>query len=345
MMLAALGFAIVVIVAGDFFLYPRYVSDLSSYRDQDLTRVESGRNKFNKNKNGLWLRYFWYAGKHTAKEEEDLAKFLQTEQILFAYFHVREVDKSGRLVCRYRESAKRLVNAIHKHSPSVLAIAWVSAGQWYPAHGTNIKDPLVRRQMVKEAKFLINECGFDGVQWDYEPCANEDTDLPKLLAETKGALKTKFVGVATPMWYPPRLKLWYPQWYSYGWSESYFSQIAQYCDQMALMCYDTGSIYPRAYEWLVAQQPIHLENALKNNTGNCTYILGLSTYDRNFLHDHCETQGLGIQGAVQGMKAVSDFEKRTGAVNGDTKCDGIALFADYTTDDKEWRLYNSMWRD
>ena len=50
---------------------------------------------FNRGENGLWLRYTWYFGEE--KDVPVLAERLKNEQIRYAYFHVRDVTKSGTL--------------------------------------------------------------------------------------------------------------------------------------------------------------------------------------------------------------------------------------------------------
>ena len=42
----------------------------------------------------------------------------------------------------------------------------------------NLADTKVRQAMVAEAVWLTTVCGFDGVQWDYEICDDNDPNLP-----------------------------------------------------------------------------------------------------------------------------------------------------------------------
>ncbi len=55
----------------------------------------------NRGENGLWLRYTWYFGKKTTVEREALPARLREQQIRYAYFHVRFIDRDGKLHFRY----------------------------------------------------------------------------------------------------------------------------------------------------------------------------------------------------------------------------------------------------
>lgn len=116
-------------------------------------------------------------------------------------------------------------------------------------------------------------------------------------------------------------------WYS--WTPSYFSQVAQRCDQIAVMSYDLVNVFPWSYVEALTNQVRVVSDALTSS--NCAAIFGLSTYDRNFFHDHCETLRLGL-------KAV-----REGWIDNNPKLSGVALFADYTTDEREWKEFNELW--
>lgn len=192
------------------------------YYGYDNTTTIGGRS-FNRGENGLWLRYLWYAGDREYWAKRDaMIESLNHGQVRYAFFHVRELKQNGQLWLRKPQSAKQLVELVHKNAPGAKAIAWVSLGAAYPAHGTDIAREDVRKTAVEEAVWLTTECGFDGVQWDFEPCRDGDPSLPLLLNETRMALSSdKILSVATPMCYALGAC---PTWYA--WSPEYFSKVA-----------------------------------------------------------------------------------------------------------------------
>jgi spore germination protein YaaH len=193
----------------------------------------------------------------------------------------------------------------------------------------DMNDHQVRDKAVSEANWLCRECGFDGIQWDYEFAANGGTALLQLLDATRQAIPGTFVSVATPMWYPGTL---------WGWNEEYFRQVAQRCDQIAVMCYDSFFYLPRGYVWLIGQQGHHVLKAVAEANPRCKVLLGVPTYDEGTAgHGHqSETVTMALKGVREGLARprvrVEAFE-------------GIAPFAEYTTTEDEWRVYETWWLD
>lgn len=305
------------VLLGDFALYSR------------CTGI--GGRSFDKGQNGLWLRYSWYFGEMGNDEVVGLAKRLRQRQIGYAYFHVRDVTDEGKLRFRKPETARRLVEVMHREAPGVEVIAWVYAGNRRGLGKVDLADPQVRENMVAEARWLLEECDFDGVQWDYEVCPDGDPYFLSLMRETREALpEGAILSTATPVWAPePFVRRW-------GWNEEYFSQVAGTCDQVAVMCYDTGVYLPRVYVWLVRQQAIHVTRAVARGNPECGIILGVPTYAKGGRahHPRAENLRLALKGVREGLASggadTSVFE-------------GIAPFADYTTDPAEWQTYDRLW--
>jgi spore germination protein YaaH len=278
--------------------------------------------------NGLWVRYTHYFGQKSAAEMTALCQRLTSAGIRDAYFHVRSVQPDGSLKFRYPEQAQKLIAAVHEQAPGTRALAWVYAGNARGEGAVVLSDPAVRQKMVAEALWLCTECGFDGVQWDYEICEDGNPDLLRLLEETRAALpKNKILSVAAAMWFPMR---------AFGWSDDYFSQIAARCDQVAVMCYDTGMLLPRAYVALTAQNVVHVTQAVARGNPHCQVLLGVPTYGKGlFSHNpRAENIANALRGARQGLadpRAHSEVFA------------GVALFADYTTDEHEWESYQRLW--
>ncbi len=288
----------------------------------------------NRNENGLWLRYTWYFGQHSDAEVAQLGRDLTQRQIHYAYFHVRYIGKSGNLRFRYPEAARRLNATLHRSAPDVKSIAWIYVGN---TRGTgsikDLSDPEHRRRMVAGARFLVTDCGFDGVQWDYEICPDGDAGLPALLAETRAALPPgKILSVATALDAPgvtTRL--------GYGWSDAYFGALAHSCDQIAVMGYDSGLYLPRAYVSLMREQVLHVCPAVRRSNPQCRVLIGVPTYGAGGLSHlaHAENLPNAIRGVREGYQSLSPSNRAVFA--------GIAPFADYTTDAEEWRQYQTMW--
>jgi hypothetical protein len=288
-----------------------------------------------KAENGLWLRDSWYFGKYTPKELEALAARLRENRIRWAYTHVRFIQKEGKLHFRYPKNARRFVSSLRRQDPGIRNLAWVYVGNERGLTGVDISDSKVRQVMVAEAHWLVTECGFDGIQWDYEICPDGDENLLALLAETRSALpRGKTLSISTPLW-----AMGPPKQLGYGWSEVYFRKIAANCDQIVVMGYDTGLALPSLYAGFMADQVIHVVRAASSSPNlDCRVLIGLPTYAKGgFSHNaRAENLSVALRGVRAGQARLSSTERASFA--------GIALFADYTTQPEEWQIYQQYWR-
>lgn len=293
------------------------------------SQLPVGGQSFNRGQNANWLRDSWWRGieKETVAS---LAARLKREQISTAYFHVRFIKQDGTLRFRgpeYSVRAKKFNAELQNRAPQIKSLAWIYVGNERGLTGVDLSSQSTRRAMIKEAIWLTKDCGFDGVQWDYEICDDGDENLLALLRETRAALpKGKIISVATPMWLPRGLESW-------GWSESYFARVAKECDEIVVMAYDSGLYFPRHYVWLMQQQAVRVPRAVRAGNANCRVLLGVPTYEDGGLshHVHAENLRMAIKGA------------RRGGSTRDANLFGLAIFADYTTDETKWKIWRELW--
>ena len=300
--------------ACDYAFYPRFA------------RVAP--HDFNRRKNGLWLSEKWYRG--GSREYSQLAQHLRNAQIGSAYFHVRYIGKSGRLRFREASSSRKLNAEMKRRAPQVKRFAWIFVGNERAITGVDLGDEKVRAQMVSEAAWLVKTCGFDGVQWDYEICADDDADFLKLLQATRAALpQDAKISVATAMWLPRGFG-------AYGWSENYFAQVAARCDELVVMGYDSGLYFPRHYVWLIREQAARVTRASTRGNPKCRVLIGVPTYEKGGLSHQANAENLkmALVGVVDGLR---DARANPAAF------EGVALFSDETTDDEEWSFYRAAW--
>jgi spore germination protein YaaH len=303
--------------------------------------VPVGAPSGNTHHNAIWLKYTHYFGEKTDVEIATLGKNLQEREITQAYFHVRFIQKDGNLRFRYPEKAQKLLATFRKSntdpnttpnttpSTTTKAIAWIYAGNPRGEGAVDLHNPAVRAKMVTEAKWLCETCGFDGVQWDYEICEDGNADLLSLLVETRAALPPgKTLGVCAPTWYPIAG--------IYGWSESYIGKVAMHVDSIAVMCYDTGFVIPRAYVWLTRQQVVIFTRSLAENNPRARVWIGVPTYGKGFFSHNPRAENIAL--ALRGVREGLAFD---GVVT--ESFGGVALFGDHTTDESEWEAYQKLW--
>jgi hypothetical protein len=288
-----------------------------------------GGKSWNRGQNAIWLRDSWWRGTET-ESVDSLATRLQKNQLQTAYFHVRFIQKNGELRFRgpeYSQRARRFNAQLKQRAPQIKSLAWIYVGNERGLTGVDISQPKTRRAMVAEAQWLAQNCGFDGVQWDYEICDDGDENLLALLRETRAAIgKNKTLSISTPMWLPRGLESW-------GWSENYFSRVAKECDEIAVVTYDSALVFPRHYVWLLEQQMVRVPRAAKIGNPTCRVLLGVPTY---------EDGGHSHQTHSENLKMALKAARRAGSTP-DANLAGLAIFADYTTDGNEWKLWRELW--
>lgn len=306
---------LVLLLLGDYCLYP-------------LLGV--GGRSFNSGENGVWLHYSWYFGEHSEQEVQALGNQLSAHQIRYAYFHVRFIQKDGRLRFHYAKQALQLNRVLERSAPNVRAVAWIYIGNERGLTGVDIADAKVRANIIEEACWLVETCGFVGVQFDYEMCQDGDKAFLQLLREARGALpRDKLLSVATPMWLPSMFHAW-------GWSENYFAQVAANCDQVVIMGYDSALFFPRHYVWLMQQQSIRVTRAVAKGNARCRVLVGIPTYKDGGIshHLHAENIRMALKGVRQGL---ADENANLSAFA------GVAIFSYDSTNHSEWQTYRNFW--
>ena len=310
------GLAVLLLLV-DYFVYP-WLSPFAG---------KSG----NRGENGLWLRDSWYFGHWTPAELQGLAQRLTAGQIRFAYCHVRYMQADGQLHYRFPQAARRFTDTLHRAAPGVRALAWIYVSNQAQYTPVDLRTAAVRQRMVAEARWLVTTCGFDGVQWDYEVCPNNDAGLLALLRETRTALPAgSLQSVCTPLCYPSPLTA------IYGWTPAYFAQVGACCDQVVVMAYDSALVQPRGYVWLVSGQTARVTAAVYRSNPACRGLIGVPTYrEASFAHHpHAENLRMALEGVREGLR---DAHTSRAAFA------GVAIFADYTTTSGDWATYRRMW--
>jgi hypothetical protein len=310
----SIGLASLLLLAGgDYLAYPW------------LTPI--GGQSHDRGKNAIWLQDTWYRGGQT-ESLDNLTRRLRQGGFRDAYFHVRFITKKGKLRYQFPENARRLNAQLRALTPGVRSIAWVYIGNERGITGVDLTSVSIRQKIAHQLRELVTSYGFDGIQLDYEICANGDHDFLRLLEETRKALPPgKVLGVASAMWAPVTLG-------GYTWSETYFREVAARCDQIAVMAYDSGMRLPRAYVWLLRQQALRLPPVLAAADPRCELLIGVPTYESPTPSHDPRAENLRLA-----LKAVREAYTEPPA-----NFAGIALFADYTTDQTEWQLYTNLWR-
>ncbi len=110
----------------------------------------------------------------------------------------------------------------------------------------------------------------------------------------------------------------------------------KYCDQTVLMGYDTCLKFSKLYTAYMQHQTKHLVSnaiAFKNHK----VLIGIPSYeDISKLSDpKIENIKNALIGVKLGLAELSEEELK--------KFDGVSIYANWVTDEKEWKQYKDFW--
>jgi len=286
--------------------------------------------------NAIWAAHDWVGETHTAAEYDALADRLQANRITDVFFHVGPLAEDGTIDPSLYPNAATLIAELESRLPELRAQAWIGQKEMLGGGPLDLADVSVRSAIVETAGDFL-ELGFDGIHYNIEPVASGNKALLALLDETRpvvdasGAVLSIAADEIEP--YPGArraLKRFFPD--AQLWSGDYYEAIAARTDQMAVMMYDTRLPYAWAYSTAVTW----VTRLAWHNIGKDTVLfIGVPTYDEETAGFDPEAENLrsALIGIARTMPSDRDSPRMF----------GLAIYADWTTDDAEWALWRRHW--
>ncbi len=292
-----------------------------------------GPHPFNQNRNAVWLEHRWLEKPHSVEEMEQLFRFLDHHGVVYAYPHLIPFDSAGRLPLHNREQMRAFLATARQVAPNMKVLPWVGGlrvGYKRSKPGTiDLADFGQRQRMVAECRGLMDE-GFDGIHVNVEPVANGDDDYLALLRALRAAVGTGILSLSATR--PgPMAPAFAPNFF---WTADYYARIAETADQVVLMTYDTAIPTPGLYRRYVAYAAAMVTADLARSS-RARVLVGIPTYkDSGLMHRKgVETPENALIGVVSGLRG------RAGGT-----FEGVALYAEWTTDPEDWAVYERVWR-
>ena len=289
---------------------------------------------FNQNRNAVWLEHRWLEKAHSLEEMEQIFRFLDHHGIVYVYPHLIPFDSAGRLPLHNREQMRAFLATARRVAPAMKVLPWVGGlrvGYRRSKAGTLALGDLGQRQrIVAECRGLMDE-GFDGIHVNIEPVANGDDEFLALLRALRTAVGTGTLSVSTAKPGPFALAI-APNFF---WSPAYYGLVGDAVDQVVIMAYDSALPTPGLYRRFVSYAASSVSGSFVGSA-RTRVLVGIPTYeDHGLMHRKgVETPENALAGVVAGLRG------RTG---GGT-FEGVALYAEWTTDPEDWEMYERVWR-
>jgi len=290
---------------------------------------KDGRN--DRQRNAAWLAHGWLGDDGWfARNHRDPSRFRDPAAIRMLVERLRThhvVDLFPHLCPLAGESpadhdavqTERFLDA----TPGLRVMPWV--GGVFERHVLP-DDAVFRRHLAQNVRRLLDQHPrLAGVHLNVEPWPSGHQGMLRLLEDLSAALPPgRLLSVAA---YPPPTR-----WQSdleIHWTPSYLREVARRSDQVAVMMYDTGIPLAKPYEALMARWT----REVLRDAAPTPVLLGVPTYDDSDKPWHrpwVENLPVALRGIHRGLG------ERT-----PTAFQGIALYAEWETDQGEWR----WWRE
>ena len=287
--------------------------------------------EFNQSKNAIWMGHTWVEDTHSPEDLERVGEGLLSRDIHYLYLHTGPFESDGTIPEALYPEATNFLNYFHENFPNIQSYAWL--GQLRSQ--VDIDDEQVRGEMIATAQKLVEEVGFDGIQYNIEPLRSGDEGFLNLLRETRLTLPETPISIATDEWQPKSLSNLVAKYFeieviSY-WATEDFKEAMPLVDQVVIMGYDIGLSSEDWYHWFLEQQVVYATKMAQES--GAEVLLGIPAYESE---SPVETIENGLLGAIQGLT-----NRRSRPEN----FAGVAIYSYWEIDGNEWEAYESLWQE
>jgi hypothetical protein len=284
---------------------------------------------FNQGTNAAWLGVEWVNTARSQGEIESLVGDLSLHQIRYIFVYATYLRADGEFNPTY-EHATSFLHQVKATSTDLHVQAWIGL----PLVHVDLANSEVRARIVALAVELVEAYGFDGVHLDPEPVTSGDGDLLALLDEIRDALPGSSLSVASRRIWPFEVGDDWSITGRYCWHPSYYKQVAERVDQVAVMAYDSALPCSSLYRQWGHLQTVALTRALDHS--GVKLFIGIPVSDEwtwtHWPSGENVTSGLG--GLVDGL---NDPDAVPGVLT------GVALYPYWEMDGAKWAVYEDLW--
>jgi hypothetical protein len=291
---------------------------------------------FNHDRNAVWLEHRWLEKVQSADDMEVLFRGLAERGVIYVYPHLIPFNPAGRLPVHSRDQMRAFLATARRVAPDMKVLPWVGGlrvGYRRTRPGSlDLADLGQRQRMVAECRGLVDE-GFDGIHLNVEPVDDGNVEFLALLLALRTAVGPGHV-LSLSATRPAPLSI--PLAPHFFWSPEYYARVAGLADQLVIMAYDTALPTSALYQRYVSYAASSVTSALGASRSRARVLMGIPTYrETGFMHRAgVETPENALLGVVAGLRGVG----------GGGTFEGVALYAEWTTAEKDWAVYERVWR-
>ena len=291
---------------------------------------------FNQDRNAVWLEHRWLERPHPEQEMEALFSSLSRRGVLYVFPHLIPFDAAGRLPEHAREQMRAFLATARRVAPEMKVLPWVGGlrtGYRRTRIGSlTLADLRQRQRIVAECRGLVDE-GFHGIHLNVDHVDSGNVEFLALLRALRTAVGPRSL-LSLSAIRPGPISV--PGAPNFFWTTEYYARVGALADQIVVMAYDTALPTPALYRRYLSYAASSVTRTLVGASSRARVLVGIPTYDATKLmhREDVETPEnalLGVVAGLRGLGAGGTFE-------------GVALYAEWTTDDAEWATYERLWR-
>ncbi len=285
--------------------------------------------------NAVWAAHEWVGRAWQAADYDAFAERLRAGGITDVFVHVGPLAPDGSIDPSRHPNASIFASQMHARLPALRIQAWIGQVERRGGGPLDLSKPGIRERIVTTAAGFVG-LGFDGIHYDIEPIYPGDRDFLDLLRRTRAAVPTRVLSVAS-VYTEPFTGFGTVTRTVFGgshlWTGAYYGDVVAEVDQVAVMLYGTAMPSDWLYGTLVRRETARILGAVGSTA---TVFFGIPTYDEASLthHPRAENVESGIRGVQKGLGPFPAGEVRRV---------GVAIYAEWTTDEHEWAIYRRGW--
>lgn len=288
-------------------------------------------------RDAIWLGHAWVDGRRSDKDLAAFADRIRGTGIKDLYVHAGPLEHDGTLPASRYPKVRWLIDAVHRTLPGIRVQAWL--GDVLATEGPDglrLERAATRTEVVGSARQIL-DAGFDGVHFDLEPLHSGDRHYLSLLDDLHALTKARGAPLSVAAHQIDPLPAAHrvvgalsgsPKW----WSQTFFGQVAQRVDQIAVMSYDTWMPLEGMYGGYVAEQTAL---ALEVTPPETDLLMGLPFFHEDDFghHESAETVAAAVRGTRLGLGRTDRGRERF----------GVALYVDFAAREGDWAAYSAGW--
>ncbi len=285
----------------------------------------------------LWLGTEWTYEAHEEEAIDALTERLQVNDIgtVYAWVSWLQEDATWRGADNFG-AVRQFAAQLKAANPDLMIYGWVSFPVNADEDGYRLDDTDLQQNIADFSASVVNELGFDGVFLNIEPVWDGDENFLNLLRRVRASVGDDVpVSVAVfPDWSPENATIPVPPLVVPGteFAPEYKQSIALLTEQIVVMAYNSGLSTPDDYEQWMAYQVQTFADAISTLGEGTEIVIGIPTYDAELpahdpLVENIDSAMAGFNAGLAAAGEAAEFVQ------------GIAIFADWTTDDLEWAQF------